>query len=75
MDVVPLLAQKEEITFKSDFMGNHKSLWGYQDQSRNSYEAVEIGKMGQSAVKNNKVQDATGNDWSLTSSSIKCMYC
>ena len=72
MDVVPLLAHKDEVVFKTIFMEQAEVVREDRGQSNRTYQELELSKMGQSAVKHNQIEHSVENEWSLPNSTIKC---
>ena len=71
MDVVPLLAHKEEESFRLVHFGSSKVIRDRLQDSRNYRDIQSLG-MGQSVVKGNQIQDSFQNDWIMPNSHIKC---
>ena len=71
MDVVPLLAHKEEEPFRVVHCGHSKVIRDRRQDIR-TYRDLQSFSMGQSAVKGNQIQDSFQNDWIMPNSRIKC---
>ena len=67
MDVVPLLAHKEEEPFR-----NSKASW--EGRENHTYQEVGLLGMGQSGIRGNRIQDSVYQDWSMPNSTIKCKF-
>jgi len=70
MDVVPLLAHKEEEPFRVVHCGHSKVIRDRRQDIR-TYRDLQSFSMGQSAVKGNQIQDSFQNDWIMPNSRIK----
>eukprot|EP00112_Aurelia_sp_Birch-Aquarium-sp1_P002510 Seg1278.10 transcript_id=Seg1278.10/GoldUCD/mRNA.D3Y31 product="Ras guanine nucleotide exchange factor F" protein_id=Seg1278.10/GoldUCD/D3Y31 len=67
MEIEPLLAHREDDSFKLEFM----ELQEHHKPSRTHYQGVELLDMGQSLTRNNKIQTFGEQDWTLSNSVIK----
>ena len=70
MEIEPLLAHREDDSFKLEFM----ELQEHHKPSRTHYQGVELLDMGQSLTRNNKIQTFGEQDWNLSNSVIKCKF-
>ena len=74
METVPLLARKEEESFKVvSFRGLEGASVNRGEENR-TYQEIQLLGMGQSALRGNQIHDSTHQDWSMSNSSIKCEF-